>query len=571
MKLAKFSISILLLAALGLPASAEVTPNTVPDLEQLDKMAWRFAPAPMKVDVTKLSAGDHKALVKLIAAARILNDVFMKQYWDGDTALYERLKQDSSPLGKARLHYFWLNKGPWSSIDEYKAFLPDVPARKPLYANFYPPDMSKEAFEKWCAALPKEEQEQAKSFFTVIRWKDANKSALTAIPYSKFYQEDLSKAAALLREAASLTDNASLKKFLDLRADALGSNVYYDSDVAWMDLDAPIDVTFGPYETYNDELFGYKAAFEAYINLRDDAETAKISSFSAHLQDIEDHLPLEAQYRNPRLGSGAAIRVVEEIISTGDGAHAVQTAAYNLPNDENVVQKKGTKRVMLKNVQEAKFKSVLTPIARKTLPTAELGYLSFEMFFTHILAHELMHGLGPHQITVAGRATTPREQLKDLYSAIEEAKADVTGLFALQYMMEHARDMGLEKTLPSDETAKRQLYTTYLASMFRSVRFGLEEAHGKGTALQFNFLSDKGAVIENADGTFSIDMAKIKDAVIALDHVLLTLEATGDYSGTKDFLSKYAVMRPSMKKALDGMHEIPNDIQPKFITADELH
>ena len=208
-----------------------------------------------------------------------------------------------------------------------------------------------------------------------------------------------------------------------------------------MDLDAPLDITIGPYETYNDELFGYKAAFEAYVNLRDDEETAKLSAFTAHLQEIENNLPIDPQYRNPKLGAAAPIRVVDEILSAGDGAHGVQTAAYNLPNDDRVVQQKGSKRVMLKNVQEAKFRSVLLPIARRTLSKSAMVDVSFEPFFTHILAHELMHGLGPHQIKVQGRDTTPREELKELYSAIEEAKADVTGLFALQYMMDHAKEL----------------------------------------------------------------------------------------------------------------------------------
>jgi hypothetical protein len=510
--------------------------------------------------------------VKLIEAARILNDVFMQQMWDGNLALYARLQKDATPLGKARLHYFWINKKPWSDLDEDKAFLPDVPARKPMGANFYPESMTKEAFESWVAQLSPKEQEQAKSFFTVIRWRENSKppSGLLAVPYSQQYADDLTRAADLLRQAAGLTDNASLKKFLTVRADAFLSNDYYESDMAWMDLDAPLDVTIGPYETYNDELFGYKASFEAYVNLRDDDETAKLSVFNQHLQDIENNLPVDPQYRNPKLGAGAPIRVVDQILSAGDGAHGVQTAAYNLPNDDRVVQQKGSKRVMLKNVQEAKFRSVLLPIARRTLSQTAMVDVSFEPFFTHILAHELMHGLGPHQIKVQGRDTTPREELKELYGAIEEPKADVTGLFALQYMMDHAKEMGLGKSLPSDEAAQRQLYTTYLASSFRTLRFGLNDAHGKGMAIQFNYLMDKGAFVQQADGTFSVDMTKIKTAIAELDHDLLTIEAEGDYAGAKKILDELGVVRPALRKALDGLQGIPTDIEPMFVTADEL-
>jgi len=241
-----------------------------------------------------------------------------------------------------------------------------------------------------------------------------------------------------------------------------------------------------------------------------------------------------------------------------------------LPNDDRVVQQKGSKRVMLKNVQEAKFRSVLQPIARRTLTKQAMVDVSFELFFTHILAHELMHGLGPHQIKVQGKDTTPREELKDVYSAIEEAKADVTGLFALQYMMAHAKEMGLTKILPSDDAAQRQLYTTYLASAFRSLRFGLNEAHGKGMAIQFNYLMDKGAIVEEKDGTFSINMEKITQAVADLDHDLLTVEALGDYAGAKKMLDELGVVRPVLRRAMDKLQGIPTDIEPKFVTADEL-
>jgi Peptidase family M49 len=553
---------------------ARQSKTAIPGAAQLNHMAARFAPTPERVNTDQLSPADRQALVKLIQAARVLNDVFLQQFWSGNEALYTRLQKDRTALGQARLHYFWLNKGPWSEIDGYTAFMPGVPPRKPLGANFYPEDMSKQDFETWVASLPEKEQQDAKGFFTVIRWQAGSRAAshgrLVAIPYSEEYKDDLTRAAGLLREAADLTDNESLKKFLTLRAAAFLSNDYYESDLAWMDLDAPLDITIGPYEVYNDELFGYKAAFEAYVNLRDDRETTKLSAFTRHLQDIEDHLPMDAKYRNPKLGAAAPIRVVDEILASGDGAHGVQTAAYNLPNDERVVQQKGSKRVMLKNVQEAKFRNVLLPIARRLLTSQAMVDVNFDSFFTHILAHELMHGLGPHQIEVEGRTTTPRQELKELYSAIEEAKADVTGLFALQYMMDHAREMDLQTVLPSDEAAQRQLYTTYLASAFRSLRFGLNDAHGKGMAVQFNFLSDHGAFVEQKNGTFFVDMNKVKAAVEELDHDLLTLEATGDYAGAKKMLDEMGVIRPGLQKALGKLQDVPTDIEPIFATADEL-
>jgi hypothetical protein len=255
--------------------------------------------------------------------------------------------------------------------------------------------------------------------------------------------------------------------------------------------------------------------------------------------------------------------VVNEIFSAGDGNHGVQTAAYNLPNDERVVEQKGSKRVMLKNVQEAKFKSVLVPISKRMLPLASQQDLSFDSFFTHILAHEMTHGIGPHGIQVGGRETTARQELKELYSAIEEAKADVTGLFMLQYFFDHGM-------LPGGAESERKLYTTFLASAFRTLRFGLKEAHGKGMAVQFNYLTDRGAFVKNADGTYQVNFEKVKSAVRDLDRELLTLEAIGNYGAAKKMLDEMGVLRPDLAAALAKLKEIPTDIEPIFVTADAL-
>ena len=524
----------------------------MPSLTQLKQMSARFAPVTLKYDTSALSPGDRKALPKLVEAARVLNFVFMDQLWSGNRALYEKLQKDATPLGNARRHYFWLNKGPWSDLDDHQAFIPGVPKRKPQGSGFYPEDLTREEFETWAKTLPPPVRQQAEGFFTLVR-RNAQKQ-LSLVPYNKAYAADLEKAAGLLREAAALTENASLKNFLTLRAAAFLSNDYYASDVAWMDLNAPLDITIGPYETYNDEVFGYKAAFEAYIAIRDDTETDRLKMVASHLQEVENNLPIDPRYRNPKLGASAPIRVVNEVFAAGDGAHGVRTAAFNLPNDERVVHEKGSARIMLKNVQEAKFSSALTPIASRVLPKAAQSSLSFNYFFTHILAHELSHGIGPHQIQVASRATTPRNELKEIYSAIEEAKADVTGLFMLEYLFDH-------KLMPGPNY-ERELYTTFLASSFRSLRFGLSDAHGKGMALQFNYLSDKGAFVANSDGTFAVDFARIKDAVRDLTHDLLTIEAQGDYAAAKKMLDTLGVVRPAMQRAIDSLKDLPTDIDP---------
>ena len=537
-----------------------ITAN-IPDLAQLEKMIARFAPTELRADVSKLSPGDRQALAKLVEASRVLDDIFLQQLWSGNQSLYAQLQRDTTPLGKARLHYFWIEKGPWSSLDDGAAFLPGVPEKKLPGANFYPEDMTRAEFEAWVKTLPEADRQKAEGFFAVIR-RDANRR-LKMVPYSEEYKPDLAKSARLLEEAAGLTGNATLKKFLVARGAAFYSNDYYESDLAWMDLDAPIDITIGPYETYNDEVFGYKAAFEAYVNVRDDVETAKLRFFGDHLQEVENNLPIDPKYRNPKLGSQAPIRVVNEVFAAGDGEHGVQTAAYNLPNDERVVTQKGSKRVMLKNVQEAKFHSTLEPISKRVLSAASQKDLSFDSFFAHILAHELSHGIGPHQIQVAGRNTSPRQELKELYSAIEEAKADVTGLFMLQHLYDR-------KLIEGGASAERKLYTTFLASTFRSLRFGLKDAHGKGMAMQVNYLTDKGGFIAHPDGTFEVDFGKIKAAVRDLDHDLLTVEATGDYFGAKRMLDTLGVVRPNMQKALNSLNGIPVDIEPLFVTANQL-
>ena len=526
-------------------------------LPQLQQMTSRFAPVELKVDTSKLTPQDQQALKALIHAARLIDTIFLRQVWAGNRTLMSNLKLDSSPLGQARYDYFWLNKGPWSDLDEHKAFLPGVPARKPLGAGFYPENMTKADFEKWVAKLSPKDREAAEGFFTVIGRDGAG--GLRAIPYSDAYKEELQACARLLRDAAKLTSNASLRRFLESRAKAFLTNDYYESDVAWMDLDAPIDITIGPYETYNDEIFGYKAGFEAYVNIRDDAETAKLRFFGDHMQEVENILPMEPKYRNPKIGALAPIRVVNQIIATGDGDHGVKTAAYNLPNDERVVREKGTKRVMLRNVQEAKFKANLLPISKLVLAPEAVANLSFESFFTHILAHEMSHGIGPNKLTVEGRETSPRQELKELYSAIEEAKADVTGLFMLQ----HFYNKGY---LEHDEI---RLYNTFLASSFRTLRFGLHEAHGKGMAIQFNYLQQKGAFVYR-NGTWSVDQTKIRQAVADLAHELLTLEATGDYAGARKMLDTLGVINPDVAATLKKVDSIPVDILPTFVTANQL-
>jgi hypothetical protein len=534
--------------------------STVPDRTTLLRMTERFAPVEIAADVARLSDGDRQALGRLIEAAHVVDALFLRQVWAGNDALLQRLAHETlapadTSEASLRLHYFLINKGPWSRLDHHRPFVAGVPA-KPEGANFYPPDASKDDVQKWLDSLTGEEKARATGFFTTIR--RGGDGRLTAVPYSVEYQGELGRLAELLREAAALTSAPSLKKFLLARAEAFRSNDYYASDVAWMELDAAIEPTIGPYEVYEDEWFNYKAAFEAFITLRDDAETAKLQTFSKHLQALEDALPIDPKYRTAKLGELAPIRVVNVVMAAGDGNRGVQTAAFNLPNDERVIREKGSKRVMLKNVQDAKFRSVLVPIARVALTPADQKRVSFDAFFTHILMHELMHGLGPHNITVGGTATTVRQQLKETYSAIEEAKADVSGLWAL------AR-LASQKAI--DPAIGQTMYTTFLASAFRSIRFGINEAHGRGIAIQINYMLDHGAFRVNQDGTFAVDEARMSDAITSLTRDIMTLQAEGSYEKAKEMMTTLGVVRPEVKTVLDRLMAVPVDIEPRFTSA----
>ena len=525
------------------------------DIASLQKMAARFAPAEVTANLSRLAPQERGALAKIVEAARLMDTLYLRQVWAGNHPLLLDLSQDATPLGRARLHLFLLYKGPWSSLDDDAPFIPGVPPR-PDQANFYPPGATKEEIEAWQKSLPRHDRELATGFYTTVRRTPDGRFGW--VPYSIEYQDQLGRAAELLREAAQLTQQPTLKRFLTARAEAFLSNDYYQSDVAWMELDSSIEPTIGPYEVYTDNWFNQKAAFEAFITLVDDGETAKLARLSTELQGIEDALPIDPKLRNPKLGALAPIKVVNEIFCSGDGNHGVQSAAYNLPNDERIARERGTKRVMLKNVQEAKFRKTLLPISQVALSRADRRQVSFEAFFTQILMHELMHGLGPHQ---TGQGTTVREAMQESGSALEEAKADISGLFALQLLV----DKGV-----LDRSLERTMYVTFLASAFRSIRFGTNVAHGKGMALQLNTLLDAGAVRVAADGTFAVVPERIREAVARLTGEIMTLQASGDMERAREWLKKMGVVRPEVKRVLDKLAAVPVDIEPRFTAADRL-
>ena len=516
--------------------------------EEVKNEIAKFAKTNIKFDENLLDADQKIVVQKLYQAAKIMDEIFLNQVYSGNEKLEKELKNSGD---KDTYELFKIMFGPFNRLDEDKPFYGTN--TKPKGANFYPEDMTKEEFEKWISDHPKDEKAFT-SEFTVIR-RQGDK--LVAIPYSEFYKDKLSKAAQLLREAAEHANNPTLKDYLVKRAAAFESNDYYESDMAWMDLkNNTIEVIIGPYEVYEDGLFNYKASFECFLTLVDPAESKKLDIFASYLDDMERNLPYPDEDKNFDRGSESPMVVVQLVFSGGDTKAGVQTLAFNLPNDERVRQAKGSKKVLLKNMHEAKFDKILKPIANIIMNEDELKYVTFDAFFNHTLMHEISHGLGPGFIEVDGRKTEVKKELKETYSTIEECKADVLGMFNNKFMI----DKGVYP--PEFEN---EMWCTFLAGTFRSMRFGINEAHGGSNAIIYNYLLEQGAYSYN-DKTekITVNLEKVYPVVKDLANKLLMIQAKGSYEGAKELIAKYAVETPSIKILRDKLVDLPVDIDPVF-------
>ncbi|MCK4236121.1 MAG: peptidase, partial [Candidatus Krumholzibacteria bacterium] len=503
-----------------------------------------------------MGENDRAALVKLCLAAKVMDEIFLAQVSEGNAALREKLKVGGDP---DLLRFFRINFGPWDRLAADEPVIGSDP--KPLGANYYPPDMSREEFEAWLKNHPGD-TEAFESNFTVIRRIEGK--GLAAVTYSKEYRELLGKAAGYLEEAAELVGSKSLARFLRLRAKAFFSDDYYESDLAWMDVeDNVLDVTIGPYEVYEDKLFNYKAAFEAFICVRDPEESSRLDGLKSYLVRMEKNLPIDDRYKNLERGLESPISVVDEVFSGGDTKAGVQTLAFNLPNDERVREAKGCKKVMLRNICRAKFYGILKPIADLVISPGQIPLVTFDAYFNHILLHEFSHGLGPGRIVLEdGTETTVNKALREAYSAIEETKADVVGQYNFYYLI----DDGFFPRELADETA-----ATYLAGFFRSVRFGVEEAHGRANMIAFNYFREKGAYVRDpGTGLWSVDFDKICEAARELSREILMLQALGDYEGAKKFIERYGEMGDDVKESLSRLAGVPVDIEPIFAIEKEL-
>lgn len=509
----------------------------------------QFVPREMSAGTLHLSDGDCGALLDLVKAARAVGEIFSVQAWAGNPEFAPKVAALQGPEAQAAQDYYRIMVGPWDRLDHHRPFIGDMP--HPPGAGYYPEDMTEEEFNAWLDEHP-DDREAFTSLHTLIR-RDGDR--LVAVPYSKAFAEPLKRAAEAMRAAAAATDNASLKRFLELRAAAFFTDDYYESDMAWMDLDSPIEVVIGPYETYEDSLFGYKAAFESFICVAQPEDSARLEIFKSQLPFLEANLPIPDEHKNFNRGAESPIRVVDELLVTGDSRSGVQTIAFNLPNDERVREAKGSKKVLLKNVMQAKYEGILVPIAGAVLPADEVDRISFEAFFQFTLHHELSHGIGPGQITIDGRPTEVRLELKDLYSAFEEAKADVLGVVDIYALVANGvMESEILESLP----------WTYTAGIFRTTRFGVAEAHGLGMVLQTNYLLEKGAVEITPDGRFSPVPELFEAAFIELAHELLMIQALGDYEAAVAFVETYGTVNPAMVTAIDALTEIPVDIDPSY-------
>ena len=524
--------------------------TTKAPIEEVKAEYAKLTPVELKCDLSNLSVTDKKVLIRLIEASKIIDSLFLLQVSRDNPLILAELKESKDPNDQIYLDMFNVMFGPWNELDANKPFLNDKP--KPLGAGFYPEDMTKEEFQDFITKNP-DKKEALEGGFTVVK---REKDQLVAVPYHEEYPEMVNRVVELLKSAAELTSDASLKKYLQIRAEDFLTDNYFNSDMAWLDLNGNLEIVIGPYEVYEDALFSYKTAYESFICVVDHVESQKLATVADYLIDMQSNLPMPAEYKKSSRGLSSPIKVVQEAFSAGDTKAGIQTTAFNLPNDEKVREAKGSKKVMLKNIAEAKYEKCWVPIVNLILAEKPLKNVTFEAYFNHVLMHEISHGLGPGMITLSdGTQTTVSKELKDLYPTIEECKADVLGIYEYVFLMN-------KNVFPKDQ--KYSAFASYLGGMFRSIRFGIDEAHGGGVAIQFNYFIEKGAFIVDGKGKLDLDEKKLDAAITSLAEQLLIIEAKGDYAAAKSLIDKYRVMTPLMSQIIEKLKHLPVDIRPIY-------
>ncbi len=496
-----------------------------------------YAPFKLTTDISTLSESEKKMIPLLIEAAKIMDNLFWKQAYMGDKdSLLATI--DNADAKK----FVQINYGLWDRLAENRPFMKGV-GEKPLGANFYPTNMTKEEYEAF-------DNKEKSSLYTLLR-RDADGNLIT-VPYNQEFKAELEKAADYLRQAAEVAEDKSLKNYLTLRADALVTDNYMASDMAWMDMKTNgIDIIIGAIETYEDHLFGQKAAYSSYVLVKDKSWSERLEKYAALLPQLQKDLPVDAKYKAEKPGSDSQLNAYDVVYYGGDCNAGSKTIAVNLPNDEEVQLKKGTRRSQLKNAMKAKFDQILMPISEMLITPEQRKHITFDAFFENTMFHEVAHGLGIKN--TINKKGTVRESLKDMASALEEGKADILGL----YMVTKLREMG--------ELSEGELmdnYTTFLAGIFRSVRFGAASAHGKANMIRFNFFNEKGAFEKLEDGTYKVNPDKMAIAVNELSAKILTLQGDGDYEGVTKLADEMGIIKADLQADLDRLSaaNIPVDI-----------
>lgn len=496
----------------------------------------KYVKVKLTADLSHLSDNQKQMIPILIRVAEIMDELFWKEAYGNKTEMIASL-DDVSVKNFCKINY-----GPWDRLKNNEPFVEGI-GPKPDGANFYPKDMTREEFEE--SDLP-----DKKSLYTLLRRN--NEGKLVTTKYHEYFKDEVNKAATLLRQAAELAEDINFKTYLNLRADAFLTDDYFQSDIAWMDMKSnPIDFIAGPIETYEDQLFGYKAAHEAYVLIKDMEWSKRLSKYAELLPVLQKGLPVPEKYKLEIPGSESQLAAFDVIYYAGDCNAGSKTIAVNLPNDEKVQLQNGTRRSQLKNAMKAKFDKILTPISEVLIDPEQRGFITFDAFFANTMFHEVAHGLGIKN-TITGKGTV-RESLKEHYSALEEGKADVLGLYMITSL--HERGELTEDLL--------SYYTTFLASIFRSVRFGASSSHGKANMIRFNYFLDAGAFSKSeTNGTYKVDIEKMKNAMNALSEKILTLQGDGDYEEVINLVNEMGLIKPQLQADLDRLAQlgIPVDI-----------
>jgi hypothetical protein len=518
---------------------AEAVENDVPIEERLDK----YTEFTLDADLSELDDNQRQLIALLIEAGEATDEAFWMQAYGDREALMDRI-DDAGVERFAEINY-----GPWDRLAGDEPFVPGV-GPKPPGANFYPADMSKEEFEQ-AVASGGERAGQLESLYTMVRRDDAGE--LVAVPYSEYFAEQIEVAAGKLREAAAVADNSRLREYLELRAEALETDEYRESDMAWLDMkDNTIDVVIGPIETYEDQLFGNKAAFETFVLVKDREWSRRLARYAELLPALQRGLPVADEYKAETPGTDSDLNAYDAVYYAGDANAGSKTIAINLPNDEQVQLEKGTRRLQLKNAMRAKFDKILVPIADELIDPAQREHITFDAFFSNTMFHEVAHGLGI-KTTLTGKGTV-REALAERASAIEEGKADVLGL----YLVEKLHEMG-----ELDEGADLQdNYTTFLASLFRSIRFGASSAHGRANVVRFNYFKEQGAFTRTEEGHYRIEPEKFREAMNSLSEKILVIQGQGDYEAAGRLEEQYGSIGADLATDLERLDEagIPVDV-----------